>query len=51
MPRLELAFVLMDSYISYPLPAADTALVPFNYCALPKLVPWTKPIIDTICSI
>lgn len=50
LSRLDLALRLIDGYIRYPLPAASTALIPYNYCALPRLMPWTKPVIDMLCK-
>jgi hypothetical protein len=38
--------VIMDNYLPYPLP---TSLLPFNYCALSRLVPWTKPLLSLMC--
>jgi hypothetical protein len=38
MTRLELAIQLLDTYVKYPLPSRETALIPYNYCAAPKLL-------------
>ncbi len=38
--------MIMDSYLPYPLP---TSLLPFNYCALPRLAPWTKSLLAPLC--
>ena len=50
MSRLELAFLLMEKYIQYPLPSFRDTLIPYNYCALPLIFPWTKSIVDFICK-
>lgn len=50
MSRLDLAFFLVDSYITYPLPDIKTALIPYNYCALSKLFPWMSYILSTVCN-
>ncbi len=47
--RLDLAMLIMDTYVRYPLPPLELALVPFNYCAIPRLLKWTKPFFDLIC--
>ena len=54
MSRLELAMTLMDAFIKYPKPAAAAALVPANYCALPKLFPrstWLQGAADLFCPL
>jgi hypothetical protein len=38
MSRLDLAVELLDTYVKYPLPSWETAIIPYNYCALPKLM-------------
>lgn len=47
--RLELSFLIMKTFIVYPLPPLEYALIPLNYCALPRLVPWTAPFVNLIC--
>lgn len=47
--RLDLAFLIMDTYITYPLPAVETALIPYNYCAVSKAVPQLSPLLDLFC--
>ena len=37
--KLDLAFLIMDTYIQYPLPPKNYALIPYNYCALPLILP------------
>jgi len=49
LSRLELAFLLIDKYIVYPLPSADQALIPYNYCALARLYPWTSHLLRFVC--
>ena len=44
--RLELSLMILDVYVRYPLP--DT-FIPYNYCAIPRIAPWTKPLFDLIC--
>ena len=40
MPRRDLAILLMDTYIRYPLPHKP---IPYNHCALPRLLPeWAR---------
>jgi hypothetical protein len=47
---LDLALLIMDTYIKYPLPALEQTWVPVNYCALPRMVKWTAPLFNWICS-
>eukprot|EP00595_Chromulina_sp_UTEXLB2642_P003331 CAMPEP_0196764640 /NCGR_PEP_ID=MMETSP1095-20130614/6544_1 /TAXON_ID=96789 ORGANISM="Chromulina nebulosa, Strain UTEXLB2642" /NCGR_SAMPLE_ID=MMETSP1095 /ASSEMBLY_ACC=CAM_ASM_000446 /LENGTH=375 /DNA_ID=CAMNT_0042120715 /DNA_START=82 /DNA_END=1209 /DNA_ORIENTATION=+ len=49
MNELDLALFLTKSYIQYPLPPLEFTYMPYNYCALSKLLPWTKPFIELIC--
>ena len=35
MPRKDFAFAIIDAFVAYPWPST---LVPWNYCALPRLV-------------
>ena len=49
MPQLDFAFLIMDTYIKYPLPPLELAWVPLNYCVLPRLAPWTAPLFKLIC--
>jgi hypothetical protein len=49
LSRLDLAMLLISEYIAYPLPPEDIALIPFNYCALGKEVPFLKPALSLIC--
>merc|ERR1712137_150477 len=44
---LDLAVTLMDEYITYPL--SPTAIIPYNYCALPKLFPQIAPLLSFVC--
>ena len=50
MPRFELALLIMDTYIKYPYPTKSDVIVPWNYCALPRLMPWTRYILEYVCS-
>jgi hypothetical protein len=44
----DLGALIMDTYITYPLP--QEAAIPFNYCALGKLAPLSKPLLDLFCD-
>ena len=47
LERRDLALAILDAFVRYPLPRA--ALVPWNYCALPALLPqWAKPLAATL---
>lgn len=37
--RLDLAFLIIDTYIIYPLPPIEYAIIPYNYCAITLLLP------------
>jgi hypothetical protein len=50
MDRLDLALLLMDTYVHYPLPMKKTSWFPYNYCAVPLLFPKLEPIFDLICK-
>ncbi len=47
--RLELALLIMDTYIKYPLPTKSDTAIMLNYCALPRTMPWTAPIMRLVC--
>ena len=49
MARLDLALLILDVYIKYPLPASADAVVPFNYCMLARLYPWTESLLAPFC--
>lgn len=49
MKPIDLAFLIMDTYIRYPLPPKELAFFPWNYCAVPLLYPWTAPLFDIFC--
>lgn len=49
LSKLDLAMLLMDEYIAYPLPPKEQALNPFNYCALSKELPFLAPLLSLIC--
>ena len=46
VPRSHLATDILKTYVKYPLPRA---LVPWNYCALGKLMPALSPAVSLIC--
>eukprot|EP00937_MAST-01D_sp_MAST-1D-sp2_P006842 g6842.t1 len=49
--RLALALQIVEHYVRYPLPSESAApLVALNYCALPRLVPWTAPLLRPFCA-
>jgi hypothetical protein len=42
LDRRALAMKILDTFIKYPLPPLDKApLIPYNYCALPRLLQGT----------
>ena len=45
--RYLLGLAIMDAYVRYPY--SPTALLPFNYCALDRLVPALKPVLALVC--
>lgn len=45
--RLELALNILDTYIKYPEPT--NPIIPYNYCALDRLLPTLKPLMQLIC--
>lgn len=47
--RLELALLLIDAYITYPLPPQEFATVPFNLCAATIAAPWLGPVFSWFC--
>ena len=49
MERLELGLLIMDTYIRYPLPTDSRSLIPYNYCALPRVKPWLAPLLRPFC--
>jgi len=49
MGRLELAFKLMDGFITYPLPPVNLAFIPFNLCAAPLVLPVLGPLFAPFC--
>ena len=50
MSKLDLAFMIVDTYIKYPLPPVENAIIPYNYCALPRLLPWTADLMSFFCK-
>jgi hypothetical protein len=51
---LDLAMAILDTYIKYPFPLESKGTGPFyiplNYCALPRLVPWTAKLLRPLCG-
>lgn len=47
LSRYELSLLIMKTYVSYPL--SPTAIIPYNYCALDRLYPWTSYFLSWIC--
>ena len=47
MDRLEFSELLLDTYVKYPLP--PSALIPYNYCALPRKWKWTEFFLKPFC--
>ena len=39
LDRRALAIKILDTFVRYPLPPLEVAVVPFNYCALPRVLP------------
>lgn len=44
----ELGTLLLDTYVKYPI--SHDALIPWNYCAIDRLFPKLKPVVDLLCS-
>mmetsp|Transcript_1129 Transcript_1129/g.699 ORF Transcript_1129/g.699 Transcript_1129/m.699 type:complete len:436 (+) Transcript_1129:43-1350(+) len=49
LSSLDFAFLIMNTYIQYPLPPKELAFFPWNYCAIPLQLPWTAPLFEYIC--
>ena len=49
MDRLQLAMLIMDNFIQYPLPARSSRWFPYNYCALSHLWPPIEPLLNLVC--
>ena len=47
MDRIALALLIIDTFIPYPLPER---WLPYNYCALGRLHPWTAPLLRRVCA-
>lgn len=50
---IDLAFLLIDSYVKYPLAGSDLAFVPLNYCAakmLPNVPSLLHSVLDAVCE-
>lgn len=48
MNRRDLALKLMDEYVRYPY--SSDALIPLNYCALSRILPWSSSLLSIICK-
>jgi hypothetical protein len=49
IPRMDLAMMLLDTYVKYPLPSWSDAIIPYNYCALPKMAPKLGALARLVC--
>jgi hypothetical protein len=49
MKTLDFALLIMDTYIQYPLPALEQTWMPYNYCMLPRVMPWTNNFLKYVC--
>jgi hypothetical protein len=47
--QFDLGMLILKTYIKYPLPPVSKTKIPYNYCALPRLFPITKRIMDVLC--
>jgi len=47
--RLDLALMIIKTYIKYPLPSPEIRFLPYNVCALPSLYPTTSYILKYFC--
>lgn len=47
--RLDLALLIISTYIQYPLPDPSVRLMPYNVCALAKIFPTVKPLMTAFC--
>ena len=47
--KLDMALLIIDTYILYPLPPRDAHIIPWNYCALTRLYPRLEPLIKLFC--
>ena len=43
----DLGLLIVKTYVRYPLP--PKSIIPYNYCALPRLFPALKSLLDPIC--
>ena len=48
LPPYELAMRLLREYVRYPPP--PRAWIPYNFCALGGVAPWTKPVLQAFCA-
>lgn len=47
MDPYDLGLLIMKTYVTYPL--SPTAVIPYNYCALDRLYPWTAWFLKWVC--
>lgn len=47
--KFDLAYLIMDNYIKYPIPSVDEAVMPLNYCIFGKIMPALGPILSLVC--
>lgn len=48
LSAFDLGLKILSTYVKYPLPPKP--LVPYNYCALPRLFPILKSVLDPLCN-
>ena len=47
--KLDLALLIINTYILYPLPPRDAHIIPWNYCAMTRLYPRLEPLVNLVC--
>lgn len=53
--RIDLAMMIINTYISYPLSSPDVAVFPYNYCAVERMIgsewywSWLKSFVNLVC--
>ena len=47
--RLDLALLIINTYIQYPLPPRNAQVIPWNYCAMSRLYPKLESIMTLFC--
>ena len=48
MSPYDFGLLLLDTYIKYP--TSHSAFVPFNYCAIDRVVPFLAPVVKALCK-